>query len=430
MANYYTAVDVGGSVSDTAQNPDSFAKPAFLLFVATVIGGGCNYLYQIFMGRNLGASSYSELTAILSIFLIVSIPTQTVSTMLVRYVSKLRAEGKDPEVSWLVRTTTFSMVIMALVMAAGIFLAIPFLMSFLNLSSDSALIILIAGLFVSMVFPIGIGTAQGLQRFLMVGVSNTIGPLGKLIFGVLFVALGYGVAGAFGGVVVGSGMALVIAYLSIRDILHGERRRFDTKELKRFLVPVTAAVLCFTILTNIDTFLARHFLTDLDAGIYSAASMLGKIILFLPTAIGAVMFPKISDAHARGRDTYSLMRKSIIWTLVISGIVALAYILIPGFIINLLYGAAYIEAAPSLAVLGVAMTMFGLASLFMNYGLATDSHALIVILAFFTVLEIALIEVWNATPLQIAIDLLVGSAGICILSLAHLEIRRRSHGLY
>jgi O-antigen/teichoic acid export membrane protein len=242
--------------------------------------------------------------------------------------------------------------------------------------------------------------------------------------------LGYGVAGAFGGVVVGSGMALVIAYLSIRDILHGERRRFDTKELKRFLVPVTAAVLCFTILTNIDTFLARHFLTDLDAGIYSAASMLGKIILFLPTAIGAVMFPKISDAHARGRDTYSLMRKSIIWTLVISGIVALAYILIPGFIINLLYGAAYIEAAPSLAVLGLAMTMFGLASLFMNYGLATDSHALIVILAFFTVLEIALIEIWNATPLQIATDLLVGSAGICILSLAHLEIRRRSHGLY
>jgi O-antigen/teichoic acid export membrane protein len=378
------------------------------------------------MGRYLGISLYSELTAILSIFLIVSIPTQTVSTMLVRYVSKLKAENKEPEMIWLVRATILYLTVVALIMAIAVLIAIPFLVSFLNLSSDTSLIILAAGLFISMLYPIGIGTAQGLQRFGMVSLANFVGPLGKLIFGVLFVVLGFSVAGAFGGVVMGSILALVIAYISIKDIFHGERKPFETTDLKRYLVPVTIAVLCFTILTNIDTFLARHYLNEVDAGLYSAASMLGKIILFLPGAISAVMFPRISQAHARGEGTYVIIRKSIIWTLLISSAVAVVFLMIPGLVIETLFGPSFSAAAPSLAVLGVAMVLFGLATLFMNFGLATDSNALITILAIFTVLEIIMIAIWNATPLDISLDLLVSSAGICALSWTHLELKHRS----
>ncbi len=396
------------------------------MFIATVIAGGCNYVYQIMMGRYLGTSLYSELSAILSIFLIVSIPTQTVSTMLVRYVSKLRAEGKNPEMAWLIRVTVGYLTLIAVIMAIAVFLAIPFLVSFLNLSSDTALVILAAGLFISMLYPIGIGTAQGLQRFGMVGISNIVGPLGKLIFGLLFVIMGYNVAGAFGGVIVGSAVALIITFLSIKDIFRGERRSFDTGDLRRYLVPVTIAVLCFTVLTNIDTFLARHYLSDIDASLYSAASMLGKIILFLPGAISAVMFPRISQAHARGEGTYAIMRKSIIWTLAISSAVALVYLFIPEYVVNLLYGSGYVAAAPSLAVLGIAMVLFGLATLFMNFGLATDSNALIAILAVFTILEISLISIWNSTPMDISFDLLVSSIGICAFSWIHLEQRHRS----
>lgn len=382
------------------------------------------------MGRYLGTSLYSELSAVLSLFLIVSIPTQTVSTMLVRYISKLRAEGKNHEMAWLVRTTIVYITIIALITSLAVFIAIPLLVSYLNLSSDSVLIVLIAGLFVSMLYPIGIGTAQGLQRFGMVGLSNFVGPLGKLFFGVLFVLMGYSVDGAFGGVVVGSVVALVISYISIKDIFHGERQRFDTSELRKYLVPVTIAVLCFTILTNIDTFLARHYLSGTDASLYSAASMLGKIILFLPSAIGMVMFPRISEAHARGQGTYAIMRKSIIWTLAFSGVAALVFLLMPGFVINLLYGSSYLAAAPSLAVLGIAMMLFGLATLFMNFGLATDSNVLIAILATFTILEIILIAIWNASPLEISLDLLACSIGICALSWINLELRHSSGRLH
>lgn len=413
-------------MTENSPNSDGIIKQALILFIATVLAGGCNYIYQIIMGRSLGASLYSELAAVISIFLIVSIPTQTVSTMLVRYVSKLHAEGKDPEVTWLVRTFTVYVSIIALVMVVGVFFAIPFLMSFLNLTSDGPLLILTAGLFFTMLYPIGIGTAQGLQRFKMVGISNIIGPVGKLFFGVFFVILGYGVSGAFGGVVVGSGMVLIISYFSVRDVFRGEKRKFNIAELRRYLIPVTVAVLCFTVLTNIDTFLARHYLSEIDAGLYSAASMLGKIILFLPGAIGAVMFPKISKAHAQGEGTYAIMRKSILWTLAISIVVAAVYAIAPGFVIQLLYGSTYVDAASTLAVLGVAMTLFGLATLFMNYGLATDSYALIVILASFTILEVSLIAIWNTTPLDIAIDLLICSAGICSLSWIHLSQRHRS----
>jgi O-antigen/teichoic acid export membrane protein len=396
------------------------------MLIATVLAGGLGYLYQILMGRYLGTSLYGELSAILSIFLIVSIPTQTVSTMLIRYVSKLKAEEKEPEMAWLVRITILYVTILAVVTAIAVFLAIPFLDSYLKLSSDTSLYILIAGLFISILYPIGIGTAQGLQRFGIVSISNVVGPLGKLLFSLIFVLMGYSVAGAFGGVVIGSVLALIISFYSIRDIFRGKRQKFDTCELRRYLVPVTIAVLCFTILTNIDTFLARHYLSEFDSSIYSAASMISKVILFLPGAIGAVMFPRISEAHAKGNDTYPIMRKSIIWTLVISGLVAVVFLAIPDSVIGILYTSDYQGAGPSLSILGVAMVLFGLATLFMNFGLATDSNAFITILAFFTVLEIALIAIWNATPLEISIDLLGSSIGLCAFSWVHLELRHRS----
>jgi O-antigen/teichoic acid export membrane protein len=405
---------------------DGFAKPTFIMLIATVLAGGLGYLYQILMGRYLGTSIYGELSAILSIFLIVSIPTQTVSTMLIRYVSKLKAEGKGPEMAWLVRITILYVTILAAVTALAVFIAIPFLDSYLKLSSDTSLYILIAGLFISILYPIGIGTAQGLQRFGIVSIANVVGPLGKLIFSLIFVLMGFSVAGAFGGVVIGSVLALMISFYSIKDIFQGKRQKFDTAELRRYLVPVTIAVLCFTVLTNVDTFLARHYLSDVDSSIYSAASMISKIILFLPGAIGAVMFPRISEAHAKGIGTYPIMRKSIIWTLAISGVAAAVFLVIPDSVIGILYTSDYQSAGPSLSVLGVAMVLFGLATLFMNFGLATDSNAFITIMAVFTVLEIGLIAVWNTTPLEIAIDLLVSSIGLCAFSWAHLEIRRRS----
>ncbi|MEM2979690.1 MAG: hypothetical protein QW083_04595, partial [Methanomassiliicoccales archaeon] len=138
-----------------------------------------------------------------------------------------------------------------------------------------------------------------------------------------------------------------------------------------------------------------------------------------------VMFPRVSEFYTRNKETAGVLRRAIFYTLCITGLVALAYVVIPDRIIVVFYGDTYLDAAPALSVLGIAMTLFGLSSLFMNYSLAIESRAYIAIFCFFTALEIILIMTFHTTMISIAYDLFIASAGILSLSWLYFEIKTR-----
>src|SRR5512137_2854951 len=109
-------------------------RPAMLMLLAIVIGSGCDYLFQIYMGRNLGPEGYSELNALLAIFYIVAVPTQIIGIFLTRYVSKFKSEGREGQIAWLFRRMLVFGVIFGLLAVAGLYLLAPYLSTFMALS--------------------------------------------------------------------------------------------------------------------------------------------------------------------------------------------------------------------------------------------------------------------------------------------------------
>lgn len=404
-----------------------------ILFSATVIGGVFNYVFQFFMMKSLSVESYSELAAVLSLFYIITVPTQTIGTMLLRYTSKFMAEGRQEQVYWLIKRSLWITLAISAVMVVVILITMPWLMSFLSLTSDLPVIIMLFGLVVAMVTPIGYGPAQGLQRFTLLGLNTIASPIGKLIFGVILVMAGFGVAGAMGGVIIGTAFGMMVVIIGIRDHLgkHGSPiTAADTRSIKIYLIPVTIAVVCYGIMTNIDIFLANHYLLKTNAGLYSTASTLSKIILFMPGAIATVMFPKVTAAHTRSEGTVRIMRRSIILTLLLTGLLAMGFLLVPETVLRVLTNTAYLGAAPALQVLGLSMMFFGLASLFMNYGLATDRHQYITFVLLFTAVEVLLLVLFHSSPVEIAYDMLVSSLLMCVVSWIYMELKWRSHPNY
>ena len=404
-----------------------------ILFSATVIGGVFNYVFQFFMMKSLSVESYSELAAVLSLFYIITVPTQTIGTMLLRYTSKFMAEGRQQQVYWLIKRSLWITLAISAVMVVVILVTMPWLMSFLSLTSDLPVIIMLFGLVVAMVTPIGYGPAQGLQRFTLLGLNTIASPIGKLIFGVILVVAGFGVAGAMGGVIIGTAFGMMVVIIGIRDHLgkHGSPiTAADARSIKIYLIPVTIAVVCYGIMTNIDIFLANHYLLKTDAGLYSTASTLSKIILFMPGAIATVMFPKVTAAHTRSEGTVRIMRRSIILTLLLTGLLAMGFLLVPETVLRVLTNTAYLGAAPALQILGLSMMFFGLASLFMNYGLATDRHQYITFVLLFTVVEVLLLVLFHSSPVEIAYDMLVSSLLMCVISWIYMELKWRSHRNY
>jgi O-antigen/teichoic acid export membrane protein len=280
-----------------------------------------------------------------------------------------------------------------------------------------------------MIAPVGYGPTQGLQRFHLAGAYGIAGPVGKLIFGLLLTAAGFGVAGAIGGVVIGSFFAMVVGLVAVRDYLKRPRvpvSKTETSVMNKYVLTVTVAIVGWAILVNIDIFLARQYLPPYEAGLYSVASVLGKVIYFLSGGVCSVLLPKVSDYHARKKRTTEMMRVSALLTFAITIIVAIAYLLFPVPILNFLYGGVYVDAAPALSILGLAMVFFSLCGLFLNYGLAIASKSYVVIFSIFTILQVALIMTFHDSAVQIALDLLATSTGLVIVSWTYMEMRARA----
>ncbi len=402
-----------------------FALPTLIMLIAGVLGGAFSYIFQIMTGRLLGPALYSELAALISIFTILSIFTSILSLAISRYISKYKARDLKRESSWLIRRMMFLGLILGVVISLVLLVLTPILKDYLQIESDLALFLLDMGVIFALLAPVGSGSCQGLQRFVVLGTANLSAPLTKLIVGVSLVWLGYEVAGAMAGVIFAPVISMLVCYTGIRDLLFDPGQKGDVSGMFRYLIPVAIGSLCFLLLTNVDIVLAKAFLPDVESGIYSAASILSKVILFLPTAVVAVMFPKVSEAHEVKGEIRATMNKSILTVMGLCLLVNIVVMLFPSEIINILYGNEYVGAENTLIIMSWAMTFLSLSNLFMNYGLATDDYPYIFIMAFFTMLEIGLIILYHSSMEAIASSVLVSSLGIVSFNFYYHMIKSR-----
>jgi O-antigen/teichoic acid export membrane protein len=274
-----------------------------------------------------------------------------------------------------------------------------------------------------MLSPTSVGGTQALQRFYWLGIYNIATPLAKLILGILLVTAGFGAGGAFGGLVIGTTLAYGVVYWAIRDYLKKERTKPDTRGITLYVIPVAIATLSFLIITSVDVVMARAFLSPYDAGIYSLASMLGKIVLWIPVSLTSVTFPRFSEGDAKDDDSEMLMRKSILIVFMVLLAIWIGITLFPNEVINIVSTYHYAEATICLPVVIAAFSLLGLASVFMNYGLARSDNVYVGILAVFSGLGVIAILLNHKTPIDFGYDLLFAGAGICISSFSYMELR-------
>jgi O-antigen/teichoic acid export membrane protein len=424
-------------------NAEGMAGPAFVMLVATVVGGGCNFIFQWYMVNNIPTEGdYALLSSLLAILLIVTVPSSAVQNVIIRYVSKYHALGQDSVVAWLLRRilvlTSVAGVAMAILLA--IVLSIPGVATTLKLSGSMPILLLAIGVVLSMISPVGQGTMQALQRFTPFGFI-TVGNFAlKLSIGAGMVFLGYGVSGALGGAIIGIAFGCGASIIFVRKYFFMGGIPVEAKDIWRFTIPATVALLGFTIITQADVIFATSLLPANEADVYSATSQLAKIILYLPGAVSTVMFPKISKVHAiksRGQnDSNRILKIAFAMSLALSGVVVSVYFFFPDLLVNIFITKAGVtplfkeQVATLLPWLGIAIMFLGLANLFMLYGLATDGHAYIIIVVLSVIAMVSLIGTIVAlgvpfTPMLVVVVMFITGLFSVILSGLYLFVVER-----
>ena len=150
-----------------------------------------------------------------------------------------------------------------------------------------------------------------------------------------------------------------------------------------------------------------------EAGLYSAVATLGKLTLF-PSVLAALLMPKATEQHARGRSSIGLLRKSLLAVGLLCGGITVAFFLFPTPIVGTFFGEQYLDHASLLGLYALAMMLYALVNVWRIYYLAVDEKRFAYVLLIGAVLLVALLAL-SAPDLTEVVVILVGVGSVLYL---------------
>src|SRR5206468_4452795 len=131
----------------------------------------------------------------------------------------------------------------------------------------------------------------------------------RIVAAGMLVAVGLGgVPGAMGATLLGTSAGLLVPLWSLRPWLRRVRSTYlvtagSAISHLNSIAPVVLGLLAITSLTTIDVVVAKLAFNDATAGIYGSASLIGRVILYLPAAVVTVLLPKVTSRAAANRSS-------------------------------------------------------------------------------------------------------------------------------
>lgn len=404
---------------------DEFIRHTGLMFIGVGLFNVFNLLYHLFMVRFLSPVDYGQLNTLVALFMVISVPASTVQTTVTKFISSFKAQNRFSKMRKLLQHLLILMSIVGLFFFLLTILGSRFLSSFLQISSHGLIILFALGLFFAMVVPVPWGGLQGLQKFGSMAFTLIINGGLKFFLGGLFVFLGLGVLGAMGGFticyMVTVFLSLIILSISLPREKSESRREQDIEKpdpsyisgVYQYFLPVGITLLCFMVLTNIDLILVKHFFAPIEAGYYSIAQVVGKVILLLPVPIVMVMFPKLSSLEGQEEKGLLILKRSLRIVFLFCAVAVLLGFLFPSLIIRILSGRSYIECIPLVRLFCIDMSLFSLVLILLHYHLSRGKSTFLYPLCFLTLIQMGLIVFYHNTLVQVLV--VVGLVGFCLL---------------
>ena len=404
-----------------------FIKGSAIMFGGTMVTNVLAYLYHLVVGRILGPVGYGELAALLSIFYILNSPSIVIQNILVKFFSQLKAKQDLGQAKRLfLRITRYLLLIEVILL----FILLRFVASVAAFprNTEQLYLIWLYLMFASFVFGIvNISILQAFQQFVEIAVINTLGGVLRLVFGAVGALFGVGwtlLSGVFAGFA-----AYAATFFPLKRLFIHKERTITLSPVSAlyYSIPTFIAVFTIAALYSQDVILVKHFFSAEEAGIYSSLSVLGKIIFFASSSLGAVAFPMLAEYKELGKPYGSIVAVSLLGVAAISFGITLFYFLFPSFVVTMLFGNAFAKASGLLPAFGLFISFFTLSYLFTSMYLALGKTGVWVFTALAAIVQALVITVNHATlPAVIWNNTLIAGGLFAVLLLYYPYATRRT----
>ena len=394
------------------------------LAAATMAANLISLLFTVVFARVLGTDGYGSLAALVSTFLILSVPGLALQVASARETALGRlGEGRRLSAThtrWM-RELAIGLVVLGVV---GILLRDQ-LAALIGVPDEpwAAAAVLATGV-AWLGLSIERGLLQGLRAYKAAGLSVIVEASGRLVLGLVLVGAGLGVTGAY----LASPLAMIVVAGGLSVVL---RRRLGppeagapTRRFERLVAGAWAPVLALTLLAvlqNIDVIVVKHRVGGDGAGAYAAAAVAAKVVVWVGIGLAYYLVPEAARRAQAGGNPRGALARALAIIALVAAPMLLVYGAAPGLVLKLGFDVDYAGADQALVVLGVAMTLLAVASLAVQYMLAIEQYSFMWLLAVVAALEPLLLSNAGKSLVGLATVVLalqcIAASGMLALSL-------------
>lgn len=333
------------------------AKASGLMFISTIAGGVLGYVFQVLMGRLLSIADYGLFVTFMALLAVIGVPFSALGMIMTRKASAYRAKNQPERIAGIFWWVSKRLLWVAIVVTLCALPFSPLMRDYFRLDSLVPIWIFLFIIFFSFFSTVNPAILQAQQNFRWLAASGMSIPGFRIILCAALVFAGFKLNGALMGVALALAITWLITFLPLR---HAVALPAGARQAGRYLsfksaIPVLIASLAFTVMTQLDMVLVNHYFDPQQAGIYAAASILGKAVMYLPGAIVIAMFPMVAENDSREQSSAHLFFNALALTVGLSGAGALFYFFFADGIMSLLYGQKYQPAAELLRYYGFAL---------------------------------------------------------------------------
>ena len=410
----------------------SFVKSSFLILIIANSANVAQYASQLILGRYLKVVDYGIFNAVNSLSLVVvtfvAVIPFIVSKYLIRYQDNLDFRNI------LLQKIRFVVLFSNLFLFVFLFLLANHIRLFLKIDSLTPIYIFIVLIFLNVVYTLYDSILQGLRMYVTHAMQRTALVLFRLLLIlVLVVYLSHSYNAALLSQIFATIIVLPIIYLISRKTTRVTNKNIHIpreiyKEMFHYSMPVAITWGILIIISYMDIPLVKHYFDEYQAGIYSSASIIGKIGFFLPTVLLHAFFPEVINNDKLGKSSIPLLA----FMLGITFLICLSYVLVVFFfkdlMITLLFGEKYLLAGEYLTKITIFMSIVGVITVLFNFFLAKEIYYYLYISVFVLILGVFVFVFSEmSSPNDILNIFLNVSSSLLVSTMLYTFFRYRKH---
>jgi O-antigen/teichoic acid export membrane protein len=347
-----------------AESRRAFFRQSTWMMTATVASGACMFLVHPLNSR-LPPGEYSAFGTMLQLLQWLAIPAIGLQMMFAQLSAAAVTNDQKLQLHGAVRAVFKVTLGVWLVLAGLLFFVRQPLTAAWELSSPLLLWLTLAIGLMSLWIPMFLGLLQGRQNFLWMGWTTMFNGAGRVVFCYLIVlALSASALGMMHGVLLGLGGTLLLAGWHSREVWAGPVAAFHWGDWLRRLTLLTLGFGSFLFLFSADVILIKAHFPAAEMDAYVAAGTLARAIVTFTAPLAVVMFPKIVQSVAHGRQTDTL-KLTLLGALVLGATAAIGLTLIAPLVFRFVFP-AHVAIVPLMPWYAWAMVPLVLANVLIN----------------------------------------------------------------